>query len=405
MRVLNEVTNPGTGSIWGNRSFVMLWLGQCFSQGADRLIFILLVELVTRLDPAPRTLSVALAATTVPNVLFGALAGVWADRIDKRHVMMLSNLVRAGLVLALSLIGGGHVVLAIAIACLIAMAAQPFVPAEAGAIPATVERHALMEANAVSALTMVGAVVVAYTVGEPLIHASGTLVGSVVIAAAFGASTLCLAQVKFLHPPEMRPRTGWWLELKEGLDYIRRRGGVRRTMAFQVIIFSTFAALSVLAILFAKNVLQTNFSWLLASGGVGLGVGAWLIGRWGTRWSQDLSIVTGFAATGAALFGLSGVGPEQTGLAFVLTFVTGFMASVVGVPLQTRLQERVEDALRGKVFGVQNTVLNAVAIIPLAGTGFLLEWCELPTVLRGLSLIMFTTALAAWVARLSASHR
>lgn len=386
--------------MWRNRSFVMLWLGQCFSQGADRLVFILLVELVTTLDASPRTLSLALAVTTTPNVLFGALAGVWADRIDKRRVMMASNALRAILVLALGYAGGLHVGLAIGLACLIAVAAQPFVPAEAAAMPAVVEREALMEANAVSALTMIGAIVVAFTVGEPLIKALGTWTAALVVAGAFALSVVWLKRVTFLRPLEAAPRTRWWLELREGLTHIRQCGGIRRTMAFQVTIFSTFAALSVLAIVFAKQVLQTNFSWLLAAGGLGLGLGAWMIGRWGTRWPRDLTISAGFLATGLALWGLSYTGPGHLALAFGLTFVAGFTASVVGVPLQTRLQERVEDAFRGKVFGVQNTVLNMVAIIPLGGTGFLLEWVGVPTVLLGLAVVMTMAAAAAWWGRL-----
>jgi predicted MFS family arabinose efflux permease len=287
-------------------------------------------------------------------------------------------------------------------ACLIAIAAQPFVPAEAGAMPAVVEREALMEANAVSSLTMVGAIVVAFTLGEPLIQGLGVTTAACVVAGAFGLSVVWLRRVTFLRPLEPAPRTGWWRELREGLSHIRQRGGIRRTMAFQVTIFSTFAALSVLAIVFAMQVLQTNFSWLLAAGGLGLGLGAWMIGRFGTRWPRDTAIAVGFFMTGLALWGLSFAGPGQLPLAFGLTFVAGFTASVVGVPLQTRLQERVEDAFRGKVFGVQNTVLNLVAIVPLGGTGFLLEWVGVPTVLLALAGVMVLAAVAAWWGRLEA---
>lgn len=384
-----------------NRSFLVMWLGQCVSQVADKLVFILLVETVSHATPSARVMSLALALHTLPNVLFGALAGVWVDRRDKRRVMMASNLLRAALVVALGLWGHADVALAIALAFLIASAAQPFIPAEAAAMPLVVPREHLMQANSIFTTTLVGSIVVGFSVGEPLTQWLGTQGAAWVVGTGFLLSVGFLRGVRYTQPAEVAPRDqGYAAQFRQGLAYIRSRGGIRRTLAFQVVIFAMFAAMSVLAILFAKGVLKTNFSWFLAAAGGGLALGAWLIGQLGERLRRDGAIALGFLACGAVLGGLAGLGPAHKPLAFALAAGLGFAAAWVAVPLQTRLQELVEEQLRGKVFGVQNTLLNLAATLPLGAIGFVVEEVGLTPVLLALGAAMALAGLAAWHGRL-----
>ena len=391
----------GFGPLFANRSFLLLWASQGFSQSADRLVFILLVEAVSRLSASGTVMSATLALQMAPNVLFGALAGVLADRLDKRRVMAISNAVRGSLVLALGLFGDAHLAVPIAIGFLLTSAAQPFVPAEAAVMPLVVPRASLLQANSVSAMTMICSLVVGFALGEPLSHVAGPFGAACVVATCYLLAAACVHFVRLTYPATVAPpQESYGLQLRQGLAYIGRRGGVRRTIALQVAIFSTFASLSVVAIIFAKAVLVTSFSWLLAAGGVGMALGGWLIGRFGGGWNRDLTIATGFLATAAGLVLLAGFGMESKPIAYAMVAGLGFTSSVVGVPLQTRLQELVEDGVRGKVFGVQNTVLNVVAIVPLAGVGVVVKRIGVPLVLLGMAVVMVGAGVAAWLGRL-----
>jgi MFS family permease len=393
--------SAGFRPLLANRSFMVLWLGQCCSQVADKLVFILLVETVSGLSASPRVMSVALALHTVPNVLLGALAGVWVDRVDKRAVMVGSNLARALLVLGLGLFGHTHVAVAIGLAFLVASAAQPFIPAEQAAMPMVVPREHLLQANSVFATTMIASIVVAFTLGEPLTQGLGTQGAAWWVAGGFLASVGLLALVRYTQPPQPVTGTeGFWVQFGQGLAYIRSRGGIRRTLALQVAIYATLAALSVLAIIYAKAVLHTNFSWFLAVAGLGLGAGAWVVGHPGAAWSRDATISAGFLATGAALVALAALGPHQKGLAFALAGALGCAAALVAVPLQTRLQELVEEPVRGKVFGAQNTVLNMAATVPLGAIGFVVEGLGVTAVLAALGAMLGLVGLGAWHGRL-----
>jgi len=389
------------GPLLANPAFLALWGGQVASQLADRMVFVLLVALVTRHDPSPGTLGVAIAVTSAPSVFLAALAGAWADRLDARRAMALSVVARAGLVVALGLLGPSHLAVAVGLATLVAVAGQPFVPAEAAAVPLVVPRPQLLAANAVSSLSTVGALVAGLLLGEPLVQAVGPGLAAVGVAAAFGLAALCLRRVTYTEPAVTASLDEPYLaQLREGLAYIRRRGGLRRTMACQVAIVCTFAAASVLAIVLARTGLDVPYTWLMAAAGLGLGLGAWVVGRWGARWGADAAIAGGFVGCGAALVGLAALGPGHTGAAFTLAATLGAGGAIVGVPLQTRLQERVADGVRGKVFGVQTTLLNAMAIMPLAGSGHAVEAFGLPAVLAGLGVFAALAGAAAWGGRL-----
>lgn len=372
----------GFGPLLANRPFGLMWIGQCFSQVADKLVFILLVALMDDLHAGPRMISVALALHTAPNVLFGAVAGVMVDRLDKRAVMIATNVARAGLVLALGAWGGADPWAAISLAFAISTLAQPFIPAEAAAIPLVVGREHMLAASSVFAATMIGSIIVAFTLGEPLAQSLGTPLTAVVVAAGFLVSTVFLAGMRYATPDQRASREGdFWGQLREGFAFIRATPDVQRTLVLQVAIFAMFAATCILAILFAKTQLHTNFSWFLAAAGAGMGLGAGLVGQLGQAWDREKLIVAGFVGVGVALGALPFVPAAQLWLAFGIAGGLGLGAAIAAVPLQAKLTEAVPEALRGKVFGAQNMALNMATTLPLAGIGFVVEAVGLRPVL------------------------
>jgi predicted MFS family arabinose efflux permease len=390
----------GFGPLFRNRFFLVMWLGQVFSQTADKLVFILLVEIVGDLSTSPRVMSTALALHTTPNMVLGAIAGVAVDRLDKRQVMVATNVARVVLVAALGTWGPHSLVTAIALAFAISCCAQPFIPAEAAAMPLVVGKEQLLSANSLFATTMIGSIIVAFTLGEPLVQWLHVANASYVTAAGFAVSVAFLAGVRYQFPDQRADRQeSFWQQLVEGFRYIRTTPAIRRTLILQVAIFGMFAAMSVLAIIFAKQVLHANFSWFLAMAGAGLGLGAGAIGQLGSRWNKQLVVTLGFTACGLALAALAASGGRSTNMAFAIALVLGISAAMVAVPLQTRLQELVSEERRGKVFGAQNTVLNVATTLPLASAGFLVERLGIQQVIAAVGAVMLVAAGWGWWTR------
>ncbi|MFM7550579.1 MAG: MFS transporter, partial [Cyanobacteriota bacterium] len=165
--------------------FRRLWIGQIFSQLADKFYIVLMVFLIAqywvtekaqasealaeaaaaiRMSVENRAQLITLLATgiyvanTIPAMLLGTVAGVWADRWPKRTVMVASNGLRAGLVLLAPLallpgptllgLGWGYWLL-VGMTLLESVLTQFFAPAEQAAIPLLVPPQRLLAANSV----------------------------------------------------------------------------------------------------------------------------------------------------------------------------------------------------------------------------------------------------------------
>lgn len=378
----------GFEAVLRNRPFCALWVSQIFSQVADKIFFILLVTMVANLTRSNTVMSAALVAYTIPNVFFGALAGVFVDRWDKRQAMMMTNVLRGGLIL-LTAWFHHHLWIIIPLAFLVSTFSQPFTPAESSAIPLVVTREQLLTANSLFATTVMGSIIVGFTLGEPIIDLAGVFWAPVLTASFYLVSTLALLMVRYTQSPEAMERqqlahaggfAAIWEQLVDGWQGIRDLRAVRLAIGRLVVLFSMFAGMSLLAILFAKTRLHTNFSWILAVAGGGLALGAGIVGRFGHGWSKDKVVEGGFALAGICLIVLELVGTHSLLVAYTVSALIGFASAFVAIPMQTVLQETIPEALRGKIFGAQNMAVNVATTVPMAVTGPLADLIGFQTV-------------------------
>ena len=105
-RRTSPTEEPGALDVFRNRPFLLLWLSQLFTQiGGNMVLYGLTVIVVesTRSNTAEQP-----PDPVVPRArpsLFSAVAGVYVDRLDKRLVLVATNVLRAGLFVALYLVG------------------------------------------------------------------------------------------------------------------------------------------------------------------------------------------------------------------------------------------------------------------------------------------------------------
>src|SRR5678816_4320823 len=82
-----------------NRSFRQLWLGQVVSQMGDWFNTIALYTIILKLTGSGRDVGLLLVARFLPSFLFGPISGVIADRFSRQRIMIISDLLRAAVVL------------------------------------------------------------------------------------------------------------------------------------------------------------------------------------------------------------------------------------------------------------------------------------------------------------------
>jgi len=397
---LQDDSAQGFLPVLKNLNFLTLWSGQVFSQLADKVYLVLMIALIAnRFQAEGQTISgwvsAIMIAFTIPAVLFGSLAGVFVDRWPKKSVLVLTNLLRGSLVLVLLPLlwlshdwpGFGSIpagfCLLLLVTFLVSTLTQFFAPAEQAAIPLIVKPRHLLSANSLYTTTMMAAVIVGFAVGEPLLALADTWMASIGGGAGIGKELLVggsYAIAGFLllgiRTHETRSATPFeaahiWQDLRQGLRYLKHQRQVRNALIQQIILFSIVAALAVLAVRLAEIIptLKTSqFGFLLAAGGVGMAVGAALVGQFGQRFSHFQLAWMGSVGMAASLVGLAAFA-QQLGPALLLIGALGACAALIGVPMQTTIQEKTPEAMRGKVFGLQNNAVNIALSLPLALAG------------------------------------
>jgi predicted MFS family arabinose efflux permease len=395
----------GFRALLKNRAFMVLWFGQLVSQIADKVFFVLLISLLESYQSPPgfenSMRSALMIAFTLPAILFGSAAGIFVDRFPKKQVMIAADVIRAALMLLIPLLPK-HFFILLAITFLISSVTQFFAPAEQAAIPLLVRRENLMSANALFTTTMMGSLIVGFAIGEPLLTLVKTWAGEksqdffvalLYLVAAISGLFITIKEKKIntsdlaIHP---------WSDFKEGMRYLWKNRLVRNAMLQLTVLYSVFAALTVLAFSLAERVglKSTQFGFLLAAAGIGLVFGAGALGHWGDRFHHKPLPLVGFLNMAFVLAVFTFIQDKWLGLG--LSGVLGFGASLIGVPMQTVIHASTEESMRGKVFGFQNNVVNIALSVPLAVAGPLTDAVGLSVVLVGMSILVTVAGIWAW---------
>lgn len=411
-----------------NSNFLALWSGQVFSQLADKVYLVLMIALIaSRFQDTNQTISgwvsVLMIFFTIPAVLFGSVAGVFVDRWSKKGVLVSTNILRGILVLAVpfllwitqswrsfyNLPVGFYVLLGITF--LVSTLTQFFAPAEQAVIPLIVKPENLLAANSLYTTTMMGSLIIGFAVGEPVLALADSLVrrlggsgwdfGKELVVGGFyviaGLLLLLLKTGENRETPEEEP-PHVWQDIREGLNYVKHHKQVRNALIQLVILFSVFAAISVLAVRLAETLpgmKASQFGFLLSAAGVGMACGAAILGHWAQRLSHAQLSLYGSAGMAGALVGV-GLFTHHLWLTLLMTTILGGFAAMVGIPMQTTIQAETPPEMRGKVFGLQNNAINIALSLPLALAGLAETWLGLRTVFFSLAALVIAGGVVNW---------
>jgi len=409
-------------SLFANRNFVAIWGSQVFSQIADKIFLTLAIAIVAERfqrpgEPISGWVSAVMVAFTIPAMVLGSVAGVWVDRWFKKRVLAVSNLLRGLLVIAIPLTlavaqqwGGPRAGFWALLGIVFAVSAltQVFTPAEQAAIALTVNKEKLLAANSVCATTVMGALVLGFATGEPLLNLSNQWLGDsgkdFLVGGCYLLAALVLVRSATGEKREdLQPHdVHFWEDLRGGLACIGARPVLRLALVQLVGTYSIVAALTVLAVRLAEIMPELNpdqFGFLLAVASVGIGGGALLVGRFGKGIPRSRLALVGSGIMGAGLLALAAIGDRLWPSVGAIA-VLGVGAGLSVIPMQTAMQEETPEEVRGKVFGLQNNAINIALSLPLSLAGVAESLWGLPTVFVGLGLLAGALGLLArWLDR------
>jgi len=395
--MLNPTSN-GFIKLLSDRLFLALWTSQVLSQLADKILLVLLIAIAADYQsnsvPINSRESLLMLASTIPAILFGSIAGIYVDRYPKRLIMIGCNLGRGVLVLLIpflpKILG-----LLLLITFLISTLTQAFAPAEQSTIPLLVPESNLMSANALFTITMMGAMIIGFAIGSPLLGwltkilpawsgcGRELFIGGMYMISGMILFQLPKTKITAQHYPHV------FQDLKDGFNYLRQNPLISGAIIQLVILYSVFAALLKLSInlteLITNN--RADFGFLLAAAGLGLGIGALLLGQFGDRLAHRPLPLVGFIGMSLMLAMFCFV--SDLWLALLLAGILGFNGALVAVPMQTAIQQYTPEHMRGKVFGLLNNAENIAVSLPLAFAAVALDLSTSALgELHGLQLVM-----------------
>jgi MFS family permease len=388
----------GQGRLW-SRNFLLLGQGQLVSAAGDAVYRIAIGFWILAATGSTALMGALLAASVVPRILLSPIGGAYADRVDRRWLLVGSDL-GAGLAVLLlglaALAGTIEVWMAFAVAVLLGAASAVFDPTVDAAVADVVPKKRLGQANAAFALVGAGAAIAGNALGGFLYQALGAALLFLANGASFIASA---ASELFLRMPAPKPsgaKPPVRRELRAGVEVVRRRPGLgtlfAATSAAHV---GTTAVFVLLVPLFERAPHLGAGAYGLALGAMSAGalIGFLIVSALPVRASRRLLVwlVAGAVAAGgfAAVPWLGTVGAM---VPFMVAAGVGL--SVQDTVLTTALQLAVAPDMRGKLFGLRATAVLSLGALSMLGAGALAEALPLAHLITAAAAIALLSTIA-----------
>ena len=438
-----HVDLPPAGAVFKNRAFVYLWSAQTLSQLASNMVLAALMATVRRTTGSDTAVALLILTFLVPAVLFSTLGGVLVERSNAKVIMLATNVVRAVGIVAFIFVApttaSANVPLVYLINFGIATATSIFAPAELTAIPRIVDRRHLMAANSIFVITINATFAIGFGFLGPLVlNVLGPIAVYVIVAVMFGASALAILPLPAVRPERVATRAGdaagralheLFDQLREGMAFVRRHRVIAWSLAYLGISSSLIGVLGAIGPGFAVDILglsPENFFFIMGPAGLGAVVGILFLNSYGKNIPKRLVIDIGLVAMGITLVLLAIVKPVSSAfggaagpiedavpaiaplisliaVVVVIATMAGLEYAFVAIPSQTALQEELPADVRGRIFGILNTLLSVASFLPVIAApaaadilNIFFRGAGIPIVMAFLGLLTLWAGIASW---------
>jgi predicted MFS family arabinose efflux permease len=371
-----------------NRNFRRLWIGRVISQTGDWFNSVALFTLLLSLTGSSESIGYILILKLLPTFFVGPLAGVVADRFNRKTIMIVTDLLRGLLALGFLLVRTpDQVWMVYVIVALEVVLLSFFEPAESAAVPSIVSRDELLSANGLSGASWSVTLAFGAALGGVVTAAFGRNAAFVVDALSFLASAAYISAVRFPPLASGRGRGEKRLSLADATgvtDFIEGARYLRSNLPVMALLlvksgWGLGGGVLLLLTIFGKQEFplgrdgSTSIGLLYASRGFGALIGP-VIARWITSGSpRTMRQSIGAAFFVSAFFYL--LVAHSSSLAMAMVFVLGahMGGSIQWVFSTTLLQMAVPNRFLGRVFALEIALLTLSMSVSTYLTGYGLD--------------------------------
>lgn len=384
--------------------FRRLFVAQTISDVGDGFTFITLLFVVNQLTHSTAALAVMSIAIAVPAMTIGLVAGAYADRLDRRRMMLASDAIRGILVLGFVATASiERLPLLFVLAFVQAAVGTFFTPARGAIVPRVVPTEGLLAANSITQVARIIANLVGTGIAGVVVALTGTIWPSFVIdAATFFASVAIVYGVsRDAGRPEAAAAGGHpsiTASVGVGLAAIRASRTLTATVVGVAGAMLGLGAVNVLFVPFLVNVLHESTIWagpLEAAQTVSMILAGGLVATLAAR-LRPSTIITGAMFGVSAIVALFSIVPNVLAL-MVLLFAVGWFVTPLQAAATTLLQTSTADELRGRVLAAFQAATSTTTIISTAAAGVVADIIGVREVVAIGGGIVALGAVAAWL--------
>ena len=391
--------------------FSAFWLAGTISLFGDRLHQIALGVMVLALTGSAMQTGLVFLAATLPNLFLGPIAGTFVDRWDQKHVMIASDLLRAGLVLTLPFIVEINVWLIYPVVFLITTGSLFFRPAKAASVPRIVRREDLIPANGAIWTGETMADIAGYPLAGVFVAFLGTPHALAFSVDAFTYDESAILLVGIVSPPaakvagqKVRGAIDTFVEeLREGWHFLRGEAALFQNTLVSVMAQLSLGATLALMVVHAERSRSgdhipypESYAALEAAFGLGNLAGGFVVGAIGARLRKGWLVITGFAVMGVATVALGLTSNE--GVAIVAAVVIGIFNLVYVIPSQTLFAERTPEGMMGRVVAIRSSIVMGALTGAMAVSSGLADHVDAGQIIAATGVLTVASAVvAAWL--------
>jgi MFS family permease len=387
----------------------MLYIGQAVSQLGDWFNAVAVYTLILELGGSATAVAWMLIIQFLPAAIVGPMAGVVVDRVNRRRLMMATDIARGMLVLGLLLIRRPDQIWIAYLVMSLSVSAQAFFePARTATIPNVTSREELMPANALSSATWSVMLAVGASVGGLVTAIAGRNAAFVINALSFFVSAFFISRTRFdasrAAPQQNRGLAVAGLsDLAEGFRYVRRHSRLAAVVLVKAG-WGLAGGILLLLTIFGQRVFPVGDS---TAAGIGTlygarGIGA-ALGPIALRWVFGQSPQTLRRSIGPAYFVVGAFyvafgGAPNLAVAALCVLCAHFGGSILWVFSTVLLQLEVPDRLRGRVFALELAAATLTFSLSSYWTAYQLDSAGMdPRTMAVVLGLLFVVPGSAWL--------
>ncbi|MNW45590.1 enterobactin exporter EntS [compost metagenome] len=388
--------------VMGNwkRNIILFLSSQSLSLFGSSLVQYAMMWHITLTTESGIMMTLYIICGFIPTFILSPIAGVWADRYNRKILIMLSDgmIAIATLILAIVfLMGYDSIWLLFVMAAVRAMGTGVQTPAVGAILPQIVPKDKLTKINGIN-----GSLQAIIMFVSPIVSAALLTMASIesiffidVITAALAIGTLLV----FFHIPlhekaNEKQTTSYFHDMKQGILYIKDHRFLKKFFLF----FSVFFVLMAPAAFLTPLQVSRSFGddvWRLTAieiaFSIGMMAGGGIIAVWGGFQNKVHTMMFSALMMGACTVALGIVPVFWIYLIFMAVF--GVAMPIFNTPTNVLLQEKVDENFMGRVFGVMGMISTSMMPIGMLIFGPIADFVKIEWLLIGTGLLMFVLSI------------